>query len=139
MRRSISPASARSAVPFLRPPCKRSTIAYGDRIPDFYSAIDIAIINNIPSSFSDYCYPQKLNEILACGVPFVAARTSVIEDLLVDHLNITYTAGDATSLEQAVTRILSTGYIPDIQPVFWPDLAKELENYLHDVIEMRKM
>lgn len=43
-------------------------------IPVVLGSLDLAIICNLDSDFGRFCYPQKLEEILACRIPFLAAN-----------------------------------------------------------------
>lgn len=53
-----------------------------ERVPTFWNALDIAVVANRDSNFGRYCYPQKLHEIVACGIPLVCSRVGEIKELL---------------------------------------------------------
>lgn len=55
-----------------------------ERVPAFWNALDVAVVVNRDSDFGRYCYPQKLQEIVACGVPLVASRVGEVAELLRD-------------------------------------------------------
>ncbi len=55
-----------------------------ERVPAFWNALDVAVVANRDSDFGRYCYPQKLQEIVACGVPLVASRVGEVAELLRD-------------------------------------------------------
>ena len=51
-------------------------------IPIVLGALDLAVICNLDSDFGRFCYPQKLEEILACRIPFLAANVGELANIL---------------------------------------------------------
>lgn len=102
------------------------TLPY-EKIPVFLNALDIGVICNRQDAFGAYCFPQKAREMMACGLPLIAARVGSMEELLADHPSWLFEPGDEDALARAIGDRLedqTTGYgkIPS-----WGDLAKELE------------
>lgn len=105
------------------------------KVPSFYNAMDISLICNQPSAFGTYCYPQKLNEILACTTRLLAADVGEISRLLDSHPNHRFTANDAQSLTDKVLQLLRQAPAPTIPPVYWKQRAQELSAFLQHCLE----
>ena len=50
-------------------------------MPSFWRALDVAVICVLDDEFGRYCFPQKLAEITAAGVPVVFPNVGVLEEL----------------------------------------------------------
>jgi len=99
-----------------------------DQVPFLLNALDVAVVCNRNNDFGRYCFPQKAREIMACGIPLVAARIGSMEELLSSHPSWLYDPENAHSLAGAIERRLteqdtSYGDMPD-----WSDLALKLED-----------
>jgi glycosyltransferase involved in cell wall biosynthesis len=102
------------------------TLSYG-KIPNFLGALDIGVICNRQDAFGSYCFPQKAREMMACGIPLIAARVGSMEELFRDYPTWLYDPEDAVSLAKVISERLSdqrADYkdIPD-----WSELAGQLE------------
>jgi glycosyltransferase involved in cell wall biosynthesis len=105
------------------------TLSY-ENIPHFLSALDIGVICNRQDAFGSYCFPQKAREMMACGVPLVAARVGSMEGLLADHSSWLFKPEDESDLARAIEHRLNDrsteyGRIPS-----WADLGEALEALL---------
>jgi glycosyltransferase involved in cell wall biosynthesis len=105
------------------------TLGY-EKIPHFLSALDIGVICNRQDAFGAYCFPQKAREMMACGVPLIAARVGSMEGLLADHPSWLFEPEDQTDLARAIEerlndRVTKYGSIPS-----WADLGEDLEALL---------
>ncbi|HEY7841662.1 MAG TPA: glycosyltransferase family 4 protein [Gammaproteobacteria bacterium] len=106
-----------------------------ERVPELFSALDVAVVCNLDSSFGRFCFPQKFFEILACGTPVVAAAVGEVGDLLEAKADCRFPPGSAADLERCVRSQLDrprpvTGLeVPD-----WSDRAAELERFLGRVV-----
>lgn len=102
------------------------TLGY-ERIPHFLSALDIGVICNRQDAFGSYCFPQKAREMMACGIPLIAARVGSMEGLLADHRSWLFEPEDQADLARAIENRLSDrgteyGRIPT-----WAVLGEDLE------------
>ncbi|MBM9538340.1 glycosyltransferase [Desulfobulbus alkaliphilus] len=96
------------------------------KVPTFLSALDIAIIANRDSDFGKYCFPQKFYECVACGIPVVAARVGVLEDVLQNSPRHLFAPEDAESLAEAVRgQLKNPTPLPTAVPT-WNTLAGKL-------------
>jgi glycosyltransferase involved in cell wall biosynthesis len=105
------------------------TLLY-EKIPLFLNALDVAVVCNRDNDFGRYCFPQKAREIMACGVPMIAARVGSMTQLFEGHPEWLYDSEDAGSLAQRLSERLSdlrTGYgdVPD-----WSELGTQLEKIM---------
>jgi glycosyltransferase involved in cell wall biosynthesis len=67
-----------------------------DQVPWLYTALDVGVVCNRDSTFGRACHPQKLVEMVACGLPAVVAAVGDAARLLGDA-NL-YPPGDALAL-----------------------------------------
>jgi len=110
------------------------TLQY-DQVPTFLNALDVAVICIREDEFGKYCFPQKAREIMACGVPLVAARVGSMEQMLGDRPSWLFTPEDPKDLARAVESRLSdqeTAY-PEIPS--WSVIAAELESLMLEVLK----
>lgn len=106
-----------------------------ESIPEFYSALDVAVICNRDSAFGRYCFPQKLHEIMACHTPLVAAEVGDMRELLIDHPDSLYQPSDSSDLAEKIRKQL-VSHLP-IDRIFltWLELGKKLEDFLRTVVK----
>jgi glycosyltransferase involved in cell wall biosynthesis len=104
-----------------------------ERVPSFLSALDVGVVNNRDSAFGRFNFPQKAREMIACGVPVVAAGVGTMKRLLVEFPELLFAPDDAASLAAAVHRqLVKPMRIGDKIPS-WSDLAAQLETFFHTV------
>jgi glycosyltransferase involved in cell wall biosynthesis len=108
-----------------------------NRMPHFFSSLDIGIICNRASAFGTYCFPQKAREMMACNVPLVAANVEGTKSLFSNHPEWLFNPDDPDHLTQAIENRLqdrSTDYtsIPT-----WADMAGLLEKVILKFTESR--
>jgi glycosyltransferase involved in cell wall biosynthesis len=72
------------------------------RTAELFSALDVGVIYLRDTLFGRYCFPQKAYEMIACGLPIVAARVGVMPELLSGAPECLYCADDADSLARTV-------------------------------------
>lgn len=100
-------------------------------VPAFLSALDIAVICNRDSAFGRYCYPMKLEEAIACGVPVVAANVGDVAQRLAFDERCLYRPGDAAGLASRLRLQIEAGRRTCAPvAVSWADLAGRLEGVL---------
>jgi teichuronic acid biosynthesis glycosyltransferase TuaC len=105
-----------------------------EKVPLLLSALDVAVICNREDDFGRYCFPQKAREMMACGVPFIAARVGSMKELLRDHPSWLFEPENDSDLARAIEdrlndRTTEYGRIPS-----WADLGEELETLILKVL-----
>lgn len=106
-----------------------------ENVPEFYSALNVAVICNQDSAFGRYCFPQKLYEIIACHTPLVAAEIGDVRELLIDHPDSLYQPGDSSDLAEKIIKQLVSPLPIDRIPLTWIELGKKLEDFLRTVVK----
>ncbi len=107
-------------------------IPYED-VPVLLNALDLAVVYNRKSAFGDFCFPQKLYEILACRIPIIAADVGEMSLLLKDSPQLLYKDGDVESFVLAAKRQLAHREMPDLDIPTWRDRAQLLEGLMESV------
>lgn len=105
-----------------------------ERVPEFYSALDVAVICNCNSAFGRYCFPQKLYEIVACHTPLVAAGVGDVRKLLIDYPKNIYEPHDSKDLAEKIREQLDKPRLVDRNPLTWAELGGHLEEFFQLVI-----
>jgi len=105
-----------------------------EEVPIFIGALDVAVVCYRQSAQGEYSFPQKAYEIMACGVPLVAAAVGTMNELLEDHPGYLYRPGDAESLAESILRQLKERVIVDGEIPSWADSAQRLESFFAEVI-----
>jgi glycosyltransferase involved in cell wall biosynthesis len=99
-------------------------------VPYVVGAMDVAVVCNRRSAFGDYCFPQKLYEALACGVPPLVANTAGVAPLLEQAPRNRYEPGSVASLMQGIEALLAEPSLPAIRPVPWRQHGGQLAAFL---------
>lgn len=99
-------------------------------VPSFYNAMDVSLICNRPSSFGSYCYPQKLNEILACDTRLLAANVGMLGEQLAGQPSHLFSPDDEVDLASKLCDLITLPCRPPIQPVYWRQRAEEFSGFL---------
>jgi teichuronic acid biosynthesis glycosyltransferase TuaC len=92
-----------------------------------FSALDVGVVTLRDSEFGRYCFPQKLHEMLACGLPVVAAEVGAVSALLKQQPGLLYSSEDPSALIAAVLNQLDNPAIPAISTPDWTQLVAEIE------------
>lgn len=98
-----------------------------EQVGQFFRALDIGIIPAHDSEFGRYCFPQKLFEMVACGLPVVAARVGAITETLRAGPEMLFAPGDVESLIEVVMSQLENPQLADIKPMEWSELVESVE------------
>jgi len=105
--RTLPQAHLVLAGPHDRPPPDDARVHYLGQLPHaetakLFSALDLGVIYLRDTPFGRYCFPQKAYEMMACGLPLVAARVGVMPNLLASAPSGLYEADAAADLVRAV-------------------------------------
>ena len=104
-------------------------------VPLFWNALDVAIVSNKDSEFGRYCYPQKLQEIVACGAPLVASRVGEVAELLRDYPDCLAEPDSPAALaERIATQIREKIRVNRSQVRTWEQRAAELSEFFETVL-----
>ena len=109
-------------------------------VPLLFSALDLGVICNLGTPFGCYCYPQKYTEMIACGLPIIAAKVGVFgNNADLPGVAATFQAGDAIDLSKKLRILLSKPpeRISGIKIPTWDDRALVLADFLQQMIDRR--
>jgi teichuronic acid biosynthesis glycosyltransferase TuaC len=104
-----------------------------ETVPLFLSALDVAVVSNRDSSFGRFNFPQKAREIIACGVPLVAAGVGSMKNLLSEYPELCFVPDDPQDLAQAVRRQLAKSIVVESKTPTWANMAVKLESFFLQV------
>jgi glycosyltransferase involved in cell wall biosynthesis len=107
-------------------------------VPTVLGALDLAVICNKPSSFGEYCFPQKFYEILGCRIPVCAAEVGSLKLLLRGYADCLFDPGDPRDLAQKIVRQIAKPTMPDLRVQDWPGLAARLSAFLVDLVAAQR-
>lgn len=103
------------------------------QVSQLFRALDVGIISAHDSDFGRYCFPQKLFEMVACGLPVVAAKVGAISQALRASPEALFVPGDDKGLIAAVMLQLENSHLADINPVEWCELIESVEPVILDM------
>lgn len=109
------------------------------QVSQLFRALDLGVIPAHDSEFGRYCFPQKLFEMLGCGLPVVAARVGAIAQILQAFPDRLFIPGDADSLRMAVFSQLEDPVCVPIESEEWSSLVKAVEPLLLSAISKRSV
>jgi glycosyltransferase involved in cell wall biosynthesis len=107
-------------------------------IPGVIGAMNVSVVCNKRSSFGEYCFPQKLYEAIACGVPPLIANTSGVADLLESEPDNRYEPESVSSLMEGIERLLARPALPRFPHKPWSQHAVALSSFLESVAGARQ-
>ena len=103
-------------------------------MPEVQRSLDAAIVLGSNSAFSQFSYPSKLCEAIACGTPVVATATGPVQWMAEKSSVQLVPIGDADGLAEALTRVTPA---PDQraagQPPCWAESARTLAQAMDTV------
>lgn len=100
------------------------------RTAELFAALDVGIVYLRDTPFGRYCYPQKLQEMLACGLPVVATAVGVMSGLLAGQPNSLYREDDAADLTRVLDAHLADPTLPNVNVDDWATVIATLETRL---------
>ena len=98
-----------------------------DQAAELLAALDVGVIYMRETPFGSYCFPQKAYEMLACGVPVVAASVGAMKALFRETPSLLYRPDDPKDLARAVLAQLSVPVIPEVPIRDWAELIAMIE------------
>ncbi|WP_018950422.1 glycosyltransferase family 4 protein [Thioalkalivibrio sp. ALMg11] len=106
-------------------------------VPSLYNALDLGVICNLDNAFGRYCYPQKYNEMIACGLPIVAARVGLFDsENHLPGLVGSFHPGDADDLAKVLRSVLANypGRLAKTVAADWNERARVLDQFLTSIM-----
>ena len=104
-----------------------------ERVPLFLNALDLAVICYRRSAQGEYSFPQKAYEIIACGVPLVAAAVGSMNELLKNYPDCLFEPEDSRSLASAIRLQLEKKTVAQIVAPSWADSAAHLNRFFENI------
>ena len=98
------------------------------------NAADVAVIPNPRNNFTEYCFPYKLVEYMACNVPIVATGVGDVSLMLKKYKGSLCKPGDADDFsEKIIAKLEKNGrvnYSKDLRRFDWKVLAGKLNKII---------
>lgn len=121
------------------PPPRHERVHYLGRllqsqVATLFNALDVGVVTLRDDEFGRYCFPQKLHEMLACGLPVVAADVGVMSSLLKAAPQLLFRNGDAAGLAAVVLKQLANPLRPPVSTPDWKQVAAVLEPQLRSLV-----
>lgn len=108
-------------------------------MPSFWNALDVAVIQNRDSNFGRYCYPQKLQEIIACGTPLVASAVGEVARMLSDHPGSLADPDSPAILAKSLAhQIMVRQQVDRSKLKTWLERATELSSFFESIVSEKK-
>jgi glycosyltransferase involved in cell wall biosynthesis len=92
-----------------------------------FCALDVGVMCIRDTPFGRYCFPQKAYEMLACGLPVVAADIGAMSALFAAARQHLYRSGDAGDLADRIERQLETPMASTLPIEDWAQLIGRIE------------
>lgn len=99
-------------------------------VPLLFNALDVGVIYAAPDRFGHYCFPQKAYEMLACGIPIVAARVGALAALFAGVPDLLYEPGEPDSLAKAIKFQIEHPVWPDLPVPDWTERGRILDELI---------
>lgn len=117
------------------PPPEDARVHYLGQLPHattakLFSALDLGVIYLRDTPFGRYCFPQKAYEMMACGLPLVAARVGVMPDLLASAPGSLYDADSTTDLIRALRMQAITPKLANVAIDDWTQIVDRMNEHI---------
>lgn len=121
------------------PPPARPDVRHLGMLPHaqtaaLFAALDVGVIYLRDTPFGRYCYPQKLQEMVACGLPIVAAAVGVMPNLLSTTPAMLYREDDADDCARAIVAQLTELAGCAVVVENWEATIARLERSLRELV-----
>jgi glycosyltransferase involved in cell wall biosynthesis len=97
------------------------------RVAELFCALDVGVICIRDTPFGRYCFPQKAYEMLACGLPLVAADIGAMSALLAATPEHCYRSGNAAILADRIQRLMLHATPATLHIEDWAQLIGRIE------------
>lgn len=104
------------------------------RVPWLFNALDVGIVSVLDSPFGRYCFPQKVCEMLACGLAVAAADIGVTGELFADTPAALFRTADAQDMAETILRQLDHPTRPNDPVPDWSELIAGIEPVLRGLV-----
>ena len=98
------------------------------------NASDLAVLPNKKNKFSEYCFPYKLMEYMAIGLPIVATKVGDASKILSGFNESICIPSDKKDMENKIIKKLKSGKKEDYSSILktytWSYLAKKIDNII---------
>lgn len=101
-----------------------------DLVNDFLNSLDVAVVCNVDSEFGKYCFPQKAYEIIAAGIPVVAASGGALEEKLCSCQNSLYKTGSSKDLASVLENQINMPSKCAIEVPTWDEQSLRLKDVM---------
>jgi glycosyltransferase involved in cell wall biosynthesis len=102
-------------------------------IPHYINACDAVVVPSPSNAYTDYCFPLKVLEGIACDVPVVATALGPVSELLGSDYPLLVTPGDPRKLAEKIRAACGEG-VPHLREVAlertWKQMAEALGRVL---------
>lgn len=104
------------------------------QVVKLFRALDVGIIPAHDSEFGRYCFPQKMYEMVACGLPIAGSKVGSIEVSLQANPEMLFEPGNADDLVAVLLRQLKRPVLADIQVMGWSEIVQDIEPVLLELV-----
>jgi len=108
-----------------------------EKVGVFFNALDLAVVCYRRSAQGEYSFPQKAYEIIACGIPLVAAAVGSMNELLHEYPDCRYEPDNPNSLAAVMRQQLEQKTVVKIAAPSWADSAKRLNDFFQEIISKK--
>ncbi len=111
------------------------------KIVKLINACDVVVVPNRKNSFTEFCFPYKVVEYMACNVPIVATRVGDVSRILKKFPKSLCEPDDAASMKAVISSQMEKGRIPYRKHMMdntWDAIAKEFDKVLRQGIKKAK-
>jgi glycosyltransferase involved in cell wall biosynthesis len=105
-----------------------------ERVSQLFGALDAGAICILDTVFGRYCFPQKAYEMLACGLPVVAADVGAMHHLFEDLPGCLYEAEDAADLANKLEAQLRNACKAEVPIRDWSEVIAGIEPELRRLV-----